>query len=131
MGTNLAGDHVANDNPLGLAVHHHQIEHFCARIKLDLAVPYLPRQGLIGPQQKLLAGLTAGVEGSLHQGAAEGTGVEVTGIVAGKRNPLGDTLVDNVGAQFGQAVDIGLAGTEIAPFDGVVKKAKVLSPSLR
>ena len=37
---------------------------------------------------------------------------------------MGDTLVDNIAAQFGQTVDIGLAGTEVAPFDSVVKKAE-------
>lgn len=36
---------------------------------------------------------------------------------------MGDALVDDIGTHFGQTVDVGLTGTVVATFDGVVEQA--------
>ena len=68
-----------------------------------------------------MARLAPGVESAGHLGAAEGTVVEVAGIVAGEGNALCDTLVDNAVADLSETVDVGFAGTEIPALDGVVE----------
>ena len=120
---NLAGDQVADRDPLGLAVDHHEVEHLGAgeqlhRPRLDLA-----GEGGVGPQQELLPGLPAGVKGPGDLGAAEGAGVEVSGVVAGERHALRDALVDDVVAHLGEPPDVRLAGSEVSALDRVVEEA--------
>src|ERR1700691_3495974 len=44
-------------------------------------------------------------------------------VFAGEGNTLYGALVNNIDAQLGKAIDIGLARAEVAAFDGVVEKA--------
>ena len=83
----------------------------------------LPLQRLVGAEQELLAGLAAGVEGARDLRAAEGAVGEQAAVLAGERHALGHALVDDVHADLGQAVDVGLAGAEVAALDGVVEEA--------
>ena len=119
----LAGHQVAHGDAAGHAVHHDQVEHLAAVVHLDRAGLDLAGQGRVGAQEELLARLAAGVEGTGNLGAAEGTVVQVAGVVAGKGDALGHALVDDVVGHLGQTPDIGLAGAEVAPLDGVVKEA--------
>ena len=49
---------------------------------------------------------------------------ERAAVLARKRNALRDALVDDVHADLREAVDIGLAGAEIATLDRVIKQPK-------
>ena len=83
----------------------------------------LALERLVGAEQQLLAGLAAGVEGARHLGAAEGAVVEQAAVLAGEGHALGDALVDDVDADLGQPVDVGLARAEVAALDRVVEEA--------
>ncbi len=83
----------------------------------------LPAQGLVGAEKQLLPGLAAAIKGARHLGAAEGAVVEQAAVFAGERHPLGDALVDDVLADLGQAINVGLARAEVAALDGVVEEA--------
>jgi hypothetical protein len=72
VAANLAGHHIPDDDPLGVAVHQNEIEHLGPREHLDLARGDLRAQGLIGAQQKLLSSLPASLEGARNLCAAEG-----------------------------------------------------------
>src|SRR5262249_38903002 len=78
---------------------------------------------LIGPEQQLLAGLPAAVEGALELRPAEAAGVEQAAVLPGERHPLGDALVDDVDAHLGEPVDVRLAAAEVAALDRVVEEA--------
>jgi hypothetical protein len=123
VASDLAGDQVADGDPLRLAVHHHEIEHFGAREHLHRPQLDLAGERRVGAQQKLLPRLTAGVEGPGDLGAPEGTVVQVTSVVARERDALRDALVDDVVAHLGQAPHVRLASAEVAALDGVVEEA--------
>ncbi len=117
------GGHVARDNALGATVDHDEVEHFVAVIHLNLAEADLFTEGGIGAEEKLLTGLTAGVEGAGDLRAAEGTIREEAAVFAGKGNALRDALVDDIGADFREAIDVGFAGSVVAALDGIVEEA--------
>jgi hypothetical protein len=84
------------DDALGLAIHEDKIEHFGVGVQLDTAVTDLARQGAVGAEEELLAGLAAGVEGAGYLGAAEGTVGEQAAVFAGEGHTLRGALVDDV-----------------------------------
>ena len=55
--------------------------------------------------------------------AAERAVVEQAAVLAGERHALRHALVDDVRADLGEAVDVRLAGAEVAALDGVVEEA--------
>ena len=118
----LAGDQIAADNAPGPAVHDHQFHHLPAGIDGDPAGGHLPHQGGVGPEQELLAGLAAGVEGPRDLGPAKGTVGQGPAVFPGKGHALGHALVDDGIGDLGQAVDIGLARAKIATLDGIVEQ---------
>src|SRR5699024_2881965 len=69
------------------------------------------------------AGLAAGVEGPGDLHPAEGAVVEQAAVLAGERHALGHALVDDVGADLGQSVDVGLPGAVVTALDRVVEEA--------
>src|SRR5580704_11553466 len=81
-------------------------------------------QRLVGPEQELLARLAARVERPLDLHAAERARLEQAAVVAGEWHPLGDALVDDVDADLGQPVGVGLAGAEVATLHRVLEEAK-------
>ena len=119
---NLAGDQVARDNASGAAIHHHQVEHFSARIHLHLPAGDLPLEGLIGAQQQLLAGLAAGVESAGDLRTAEGAVIQHAAVLPGEGYALRHALVDDIHADLSQPVNVGLARAKIAALDGVVEQ---------
>ena len=90
---------------------------------VDRAGRDLALERLVGADQQLLAGLAAGVEGARDLHAAEGAVVEQAAVLAGERDALRDALVDDVGADLGQAVDVRLARAVVAALDRVVEEA--------
>ena len=49
--------------------------------------------------------------------------VQQAAVFTAEGNALGHTLVNDVGGDFRQTVDIGFTGAEVAAFNGVVKQA--------
>ena len=119
----LAGDEVAHHDAAGDAVDHHEVEHLGAREHRDRAGRDLALERLVGADQELLPRLAAGVEGPAHLGAAEGAVVEEATVLACQRYPLRHGLVDDLKRDLGQAVDVRLAGAEVAPLHRVVEEA--------
>ena len=82
----------------------------------------LPLHRLVRAEQQLLTGLPPGVERAGHLGAAERAVVEQAAVLAGERHALRHALVDDVHADLGQPVHVGLAGAEVAALDRVVEQ---------
>ena len=80
------------------------------------------RERRVQHQQELLARLSACVEGSLELGSAEGAVVQQAAVFTAEGNALGHTLVNDVGGDFRQTVDIGFTGAVVAAFDRIVEQ---------
>jgi hypothetical protein len=89
----------------------------------DRAGGDLPGQRLVRAEQELLTGLPARIEGARDLRAAEGAVRERPAVLARERHALRHALVDDVHAQLGQAIDVGLARAEVPALDGVVEQA--------
>ena len=122
VGADLAGQQVAGDDAGAAAVDDDDVDELDPVPQLDVAEADLAGHLLVGAEQELLAGLAAGVERAADLGAAEAAVVEQAAVLAGERHALGDHLVDDVHRHLGQAVDVGLAGAEVAALDGVVEQ---------
>src|SRR6059058_4038346 len=116
------GDQVAHDDAAGPALDHHEVEHLGAGMHVHHADPDLPRQGLIGTQQQLLAGLAARVEGARNLYPPKGAVCEQPPVLAREGDALGRALVDDAGADLREAIHVGLAGAEVAALDRVVEQ---------
>ena len=92
------------------------------RVLGDGARGDLTLERLVGADQELLAGLATRVECTGHLYATEGAVVEEAAVLAGEGNALRDALVDDVGADLGQAVDVVLTGAVVAALDRVVEE---------
>ena len=99
-----------------------KVQHFGAREQGHLPGGDLSHQGLVGAEQQLLAGLAAGVKGARNLRAAEGAVGQRAAVLARERHALSHALVDDVDADLGQAVDVGLARAEVAALDRVVEQ---------
>src|SRR5581483_25578 len=99
-----------------------QVDHLRPREHLHRAVADLPAKRLVRPEQELLAGLAAAVEGAGHLRPAEAAVLQQAAVLPGERHPLGDALVDDVQADLGEPVDVRLPGPEVAPLEGVVEE---------
>ena len=122
VGLDLAGDHVADDDPAGAAVDDDQLDHLVPGVGPHGPGRDLPLERLVRADEQLLAGLAAGVERPRHLDAAEGAVVEQAAVLAGERDALGDALVDDVPADLGEPVDVGLARPVVAALDRVVEQ---------
>ena len=103
-------------------VHDNEVEHLIAGIALDGACGNLAVKGGICAEQKLLAGLSAGIEGTAHLDASEGAVGQVAAVFARERNTLRNALVDDGCADFRKTVYVGFTGTIVSTFDGVVEE---------
>ena len=119
-----AGDEVAGDDAASFAVDHDEVEHLRAGDHGDGSGVDLAFECLVGAEEELLAGLSAGVEGARDLRSAEGAVVEGAAVFAGEGHALGYALVDDLGADLGEAVDVAFAGAEVSTFDGVVEEAE-------
>ena len=122
VGLDLAGDQVAHDDAAGPAVDDDQLEHLVPGVALHGAGGDLALEGLVGADQQLLPGLAAGVERAGDLDAAERAVVEEAAVLTRERHALGHALVDDVHADLGEPVDVGLAGAVVAALDRVVEE---------
>ena len=122
VGLDLTGDEVAHHHAPGAAVDDDELQHLVPGIHLDGAAPDLSFEGLIGAEQQLLAGLTAGVEGARDLHTAEGPVVQHAAVLAGEGHALCHALVDDFDADLGESIDVGLARAVVAAFDCVVEQ---------
>ena len=123
VGRDVAGDEVAHDDAARPPLDDDELEHLVADELLHRASRHLPLQRLVGAEQELLPGLTARVERAGDERTAEGAVRERAAVLAGERHALGDALIDDVHRHLGEAVDVRLAGAEVAALDGVVEQA--------
>ena len=114
---------VAGDDAGASALDVDDVDHLHAVPQLDVAEADLSGELLVGAEQQLLARLAAGVERAADLCTAEAAVVEQTAVLAGEGHALRDHLVDDVDRHLGQAVHVGLAGTEVATLDRVVEEA--------
>jgi hypothetical protein len=117
-----AGDEVADHDPAGATVHHHELEHLGAGELLHGARRHLAREGLVRAEEELLPRLTARVERSRDEGAAEGPVREDAAVLSREGDALRGALVDDVHRELGQPVDVALPRPEVAAFHGVVEE---------
>ena len=122
MRGDFPGDQVAGDDAPGLAIDDHQVEHFHPWKHLHRPATDLPGQGLVGAQEQLLARLPARVKGPRNLRPAERAVGQQAAILAREGHALGHALVDDVGADLGQPIHVGLARPKISPLDRVVKE---------
>ena len=122
MAFQLAGHEVAGYDAPRLSVYDHQVQHLMAGILLHISQSDLALQCLVGSQQQLLTGLSAGIESAAHLGTPERAVIQQSAIFSCKRHTLCHALVNDVDAHFRQAVHIGFAGTEVAAFHGIVEE---------
>ncbi len=118
----LAGYQILGNDAAGTAVDDDDILHLVAGEELHLTLLHLLGQAGVSTQKELLAGLALGVESTAHLSAAKRTVVQHAAVFAGERNTLGHTLVDDVVADLGQTVNVGLTGTIVAALHGVVEE---------
>ena len=120
---NLTGRQVAGNDAPGLAVDHDHIHELVPVVHGDLAFGNLAAQGTVGTEQELLSGLALGIERPAHLDTAKRTVVQQTTVLPGERDTLRNALVDDVGADLGEAVHVGLPAPVVAPLDRVVEQA--------
>ena len=120
---NLSGHKVACDDSACTAVDDDHVEHLITGIELYGAGVHLAHQRAVCSEQELLSGLTLGIEGTAHLRTAERTVGEHAAVFACEGHTLCHTLVDNVGADLCQTVNVGLTGTVVTTLHGVVEEA--------
>src|SRR5690606_27210370 len=118
----FAGEQIAGDDAARLAIDQDDIHHLMAVEHPDRTECDLAGEGLVGAEQQLLAGLSAGVKGPGYLDTPEGPGFEEAAIFAGEGNPLRNALVNGGRTDFRQSVDVGLAGAVVPALDRIVKQ---------
>ena len=88
-----------------------------------LALGNLAAQCTVCAEQELLPRLPLRVERPAHLDTAERSVVQKAAVVAGERNPLGNTLVDDVGAHLRESIYVGLPAPVVTTLDGIVEEA--------
>ena len=122
VGLNLARYQVPHHDPSRLPIHDHEVQHFCTREQARVPEAELPAERGIGPDQELLSGLAATVEGPGYLRSAEGSVCQQATVLAGKRYSLGDALVDDTSADLGEPVDVRFSRPEVATLEGVIEQ---------
>ncbi len=93
-----------------------------AHVKLDGPQSDLAHHRLVGAEQKLLPGLTGGIERPRYLCPAKRAVVEQPAVLPGEGNSLGHGLVDDVQRELGKSIDVCLPGPVVPSLDGVIKE---------
>ncbi len=102
-----SGHKVSGDNSLGVAVHHHHVEHLVAIMHFHLPRSNLPAQRTVGAKQELLPGLAAGIEGPTYLSSPKRAIGQKPPVLASKGNSLRHALVDDIAADLSKSIDVG------------------------
>ena len=127
----LSRGQITNHNSTSNAIHNDEFQHLATSKDIHFAQLGLPHQGLVGPQQQLLTGLTTAVERTRNLSTTKGPVCQRTTILSGERNALSHTLVNDVAADLRQTIDVGLTRPVIAPFDRVIEQSPDTVPVIR
>jgi hypothetical protein len=122
MTLDFAVRQISTNDPTSPAIYDNQVQHLSTWQQLNLATAHLPHQSTVGTQKQLLTGLSPGIKGSRNLSAAKGTISQITSILPGKGNTLGNTLVDDIVADLSQAINIRFAGSKIPSLNGIEKE---------
>ena len=114
----MSGHHAAGD-----AIDGDQLQNVAACEQAHASKFHLAHQGLIGPIQQLLPRLSAGIKGAAHQCTPKTSGGQASAVFPSEGNPLGDALINDAAADFGQPLTTGFAGSEVAPFQRVAEQS--------
>ena len=123
MRRDIAGEQVARHDTARMAIHDHDVKHLFEGMHLHALERHLTLQRRIRAEQQLLTSLATCVERARHLCAAERAVCEEATVLAGKRDALRHTLVDNVHRQLREPVDVRLTGAEVATLDRVVEQS--------
>ena len=94
---NFSGHQIADNNSACPFVHDDDIEQFLARMHVHVPSGDLLGEGRVRSQEKLLAGFSTAIEGSLDKDAAERTVGQLATILPSEGHSLGDCLIDDGG----------------------------------
>src|SRR5581483_6415984 len=126
----IAGEHLdfssakaSGDDALRVTIDDDEIEHLGLGKHLHRARRDLARQRGITPEQQLLAGLAARIKRAGNLRAAKRAVREEAAVFAREWHALGNALIYDIAADFGQPVNICLARSEITTLDRVVKQS--------
>src|ERR1700751_4577675 len=120
----LAGDQIPRHNAARDAIDKDDIEQLIPDVHRYSSGCDLLFEGLIGAEQELLSRLASSVKGSFDLHAAKRAIVEKSAILPCKRHALRDALINDVDADFRQAMHVGFTGAKIAAFDSVLEEAE-------
>ena len=115
MRLDRAGHHVARHDAARAAAHDDQVEHLVPRVHRHAALRDLLLERLIRAEQQLLTGLSARVERARHLRAAERPVRQQAAVLARERHALRRALVDDVHAEFGEAIDVASRARKSPP----------------
>ena len=118
----LSGHQVSGNDAPRFPINRHHVHQLVTVVHGHFAFGDLTAQGTVGSEQQLLTRLAFGVKRAAHLNTAKRTVVQHATVIAGKRHALGHALVDDVGADLGKAVNVGLAAPVVSSFDRVVKQ---------
>src|SRR5258708_18605463 len=124
LALDLAVHEVPGHNAARSAIDDHNIEQLPPDMHCHRTRGYLLFQCLISPEQELLSGLTSRVKRSLDLYPAKRSRIKQSTIFSGKRHALGDALVNDVQADLGETIYVGLTGAEVAALYRVLKQAE-------
>ena len=116
----LTGEQVTSDDALSLAVGDDEVEHLGSVVHRHRSGVDLGLQGLGTGNLELLTSLTTGVVGARDLHAAEGSGGQLTAVLAGERSADGIHVVDDLYRLGAESNDIGLTASVVASLDGVL-----------
>src|SRR5258708_9653951 len=102
----------------------HKVEQLASNVHCHRTRGYLLLQRLISPEQRLLSGLTWSIKCSLTLYAAKRSRIQKSAIFPGKRHALSNALVNDIEADLGEPIHVGLSGAEVAPLYCVLKQAE-------
>ena len=119
----FACEQIAYHDASATTIDNNGVDKFGAVVEVDSAEADLTSELLIGAEQQLLTGLTARIERAADLCAAKAAIVEQAAVLASERHTLRHHLVDDVHADFGEAMHVAFTGAEVAALNGVVEQA--------
>ncbi|SPT75393.1 Uncharacterised protein [Arcanobacterium haemolyticum] len=122
VGFNFTSNHVTSNDAACAAIHHDEFNHFVTWIGLNRSSLHLAHKSLVSTDQELLTCLTTSIECTRNLNATERTVIEQAAVFTSEWNALSNTLINNVGGNFSQTVDVRFACAVIATLNRVIEQ---------